>query len=170
MVTWKRPGPRLSAPLAIRLSRRSLPAILGIYLAIVAVWACLISIPLHLLATDGSSFGSSLRLALWAMWGPDNLLSRSDGSFIYYAIATVNAVVGVLLPVFVLGAFVFKLFHHDPLVWREKISVEAHPSGYYVLTARFYNHFQSAAADVRVRAWLRWNPVDNRTVYRKQET
>ncbi len=65
-------------------------------------------------------------------------------------LAVANALVSVLLPIFVLGAFVFKLFRHDPLVWRRGVTIEAHPSGYYVLAARFYNHLKVATADVRV--------------------
>jgi cation transport regulator ChaC len=117
---------------------------------------------------EAPTFASGVRQSANALWSPADLMGRQDKALAFYMIATINAVVSVLLPVFILGAFVFKLFRHDPLTWRKKISVEAHPSGFYVLAARFYNHFTVPAADVRVRAWLRWIPPDNLSVHRNK--
>lgn len=160
--------PRISSPLAIRLSQRPLRVILLTYLTIVALWVCLVAITLHLIDREGANAGTIVRRALLAMWSPDSLLAQANKSVPFYVMAVANALMGVLLPLFVLGAFVFKLFRHDPLVWRQRLTIEAHPSGYYVLAARFYNHFEVPVADVHVRAWLRWTAAENPTVLRNK--
>lgn len=160
--------PKITAPFAVRLSRWSLPVILLFYLVLVLVWALLVAVGLHLLERSPAGFGELLRTAFWAMWGPDNLLARPGESFGYYVLGVANALMSVLLPIFLLGAFVFKLFRHDPLRWRNSVTVEAHPSGYFMLTVRFYNQFSSDVADVNVRAWVRWVLPSDQTVYRNR--
>ena len=168
-LTLRRKLPRLSSPLAIRLSRWSLPVILLFYVALVAVWALIVAISLHFVQRAPADFPELLRRALWSIWGPDNLLAPADQTFGYYVVAVANAIVSVLLPVFVLGAFVFKLFRHDPLTWRRHLTLEAHSSGNFALTARFYNEFNREVADISARAWIRWNPPANDTVFRNRK-
>jgi hypothetical protein len=163
--SWGR-HPLLQSPLAVRLSRLSLLHILGIYLAIAASWVTISAVALYVLEDQDRSFVNSVRLALWAAWGPGNIFGQADRPLVYYALGILNALLSVLLPVLLLGAFVFKLFQHDPLEWRQKLTVEAHPSGQFVLAARFYNRFTVDIADLRIRAWLRWTPLDNRSVRR----
>lgn len=160
--------PRISVPLAIRLSRWSLPFILLLYALLVAAWSTTIAALLLLVAREPAGYTELLRRALWGMWGPDNLLARTGESAGYYAVAVANAAAGTLLPIFVLGAFVFKLFRHDPIVWRESLTIEAHPTRNYVLVVRFYNRFRPEVADVGVRAFVRWVPPSNETVYRNR--
>lgn len=160
--------PRLSTPFAIRLSRRSLVGVLLTYVALVTVWVGIVSVAVYHLGNRGVDASEALRQALWGMWGPDNLLGVRGESTGFYIVAAANALVSVLLPVFVLGAFVFKLFRHDPLKWRKGLTIEAHPAGHFVLAARFYNRFTVPVADVCVRAWLRWTSAENPTVLRNK--
>ncbi|WP_336030202.1 gamma-glutamylcyclotransferase family protein [Geodermatophilus sp. FMUSA9-8] len=155
--------------MAIWLSKLDLPQVVGIYVVLVLGWTLVVS--LVLLVDDGGQGGfvDLVRRAFQAMWGPDSLFAERGRSLLYYLLALVNALVSVLLPVFVLGAFVFKLFSHDPLRWRRKLTLEVHPTGYFVLAARFYNRLTVDLADVRVRAWLKWTPPDSPTVHRNKQ-
>ena len=49
------------------------------------------------------------------------------------------------------------------------MTFEVHPTGYFVLSARFYNRLAVDLADVRVRAWLKWTPPDSPTVHRNKQ-
>ncbi|MGR7025134.1 gamma-glutamylcyclotransferase family protein [Geodermatophilus sp. URMC 62] len=156
-------------PLAILLSKLDLVQVVGVYVLLVLGWTLVVSTVL--LVDDGGSSGfvDVVRRAFQAMWGPDSLFGEPGRSLLYYALALLNALVSVLLPVFVLGAFVFKLFSHDPLRWRQRPTLEVHPPGYFVLAVRFYNRLTVDLADVRVRAWLKWTPQDSPTVHRNKQ-
>ena len=160
--------PVRQTPLAMLLSRLSLPAILGIYGFLTAVWILISSAALYFIDPGTRSFGDAMRRSTWAMWGADNLLGQDGKPLLYYALGVLNGCVSIVLPVFLLGAFVFKLFRHDPLQWRSTLTIEAHPSGVFVLAARFYNKFTVDVADLRVRAWIRWIPDESETVRRNR--
>jgi hypothetical protein len=160
--------PIRQTPLAILLSRLSLPAIVAIYGVLTATWILACGLGLYWLDPRDASITDALRRSTWAMWGADNLLSQDGKSALYYTLGIVNGAVSITLPVFLLGAFVFKLFRHDPLQWRRTLTVEAHPSGSFVLAARFYNRFTVDISDLRVRAWIRWIPDESETVRRNR--
>jgi cation transport regulator ChaC len=161
--------PQFSSPFDVRLSKWSLPVVLVTYLIFSLVWILLVAGLLVLLERPQPNALEAFRQSAWALWGPDNLFDLHGQSASFYSLAILNAVVGVLLPLFVLGAFVFKLFRHDPLVWRRSVSLEAHTMGHYVLAIRFYNGFRVPLADVQVRAWLRWRPESHPTVFRNKQ-
>lgn len=167
---WQRSHPRLQTPIAIRLSRLSLVAIVGIFVAAAGVWLLVSATGLYLIRPQGDvSFWETIRQAAWAYWGPDNLLEAAGQSPAFYLLAVLNGAVSLLLPIFLLGAFVYKLLQHDPLSWRTRITLEAYPTGAFVLTARFYNRLRVDISDVRVRAWLKWIPDETVSVRRNRQ-
>ena len=159
--------PILQSPLAVRLSQFTIPKIIVLYVVASAAWSVAGWLVVKV-SDPGRSWLEAARHALWIVWGPDNVFDGTTTSIGLYAFGLLNTVVTVLLPVLLLGAFVFKLFRHDPIRWRTSITVEAHTSGNYVLAARFYNSFKVPVADLRVRAWLRWVPHDNQSVRRNK--
>src|SRR5262249_26154181 len=57
---------------------------------------------------------------------------------------------GVLLPIFMLGAFVFKLFHQEPLTWRKIVSIESRYNQPPLLVFRFYNSSTSDLVNMNI--------------------
>ena len=152
--------PPLSSPLAIRLSGLLLRQVVLIYVLLTMTWISAMSGLLHLLRRPRGSYGDDVRRALAGMWSPGDVLDVPEQSPLYYVAGVANAFVSVLLPLFVLGAFVFKLFRHDPLTWRRTMTVETTGPGWIVLAPRFFNSLTVDVADVTVRAWLRWVPAE----------
>jgi hypothetical protein len=119
------------------------------------ILACVLGALLSLTHTPRWSFGRGLRGAFSASWGLNDLLAESGQSAVFYLVAGVAEVVGVLLPVLILGAFVFKLLRHDPLVWRKKMSLEQNPSFGPTIAIRFYPGTRSPLADMNIRIFCR---------------
>jgi hypothetical protein len=159
--------PVRESPFAIRLSRLRLLQILAVYVLVVIAIVCLHALLLFVYASTSSrTLVESVRESMSISWDPGTAFTQPGRPIALYLYGIANALIAVLLPTLLLGSFVFKLFQHDPLQWRRSLTIEAHPSGHYVLAARFYNRLPVDAADLRVRAWLRWVPTDNKSVRR----
>ena len=160
--------PRSSTPLALRLSRHSLGAVVLTYIDVLLSWITILALSLYFVEQPQVSFLSTLRRAAASAWSPSALLDSAGQSPLYYLLALVAALIAVLLPVFLLGAFVFKLVRHDPITWRRVLTYEAHSTRQYVLSVRFYNHLTVNTFDLEVRAWLRWRPRSTPTLVRNE--
>ncbi len=138
-VHWWHRHPRIRSPLGLTLARWSLTRIVLAYVVLSLLLASLLASVLRAVSKDDVSLLDAVRKTFPAVWtGGAGLLDRDGESSVYYFLAACMTVVGVLLPLFLLGSFVFKLFNRDPLVWRSVVSVEDHEHG-PVLDFRYYN-------------------------------
>ncbi len=165
LIHRSRHHPLMTSPLAIRVSKWSLSFIFLAYAVVSLLWAAVVGAGCWLMTVPAESAPAAAREGLAALWAPENLILKPGQLIPFYLLATMNAFVSVLLPLLVLGSFVYKLFGQDPIVWRGRLSLEAsppesHPIGSFVLVARFYNQIRVDAADVRVRAWLRFTTAE----------
>lgn len=140
--------------LASRLSRLSFSALLAVFIAAMVVSALATSALLSWLGRARPPFLEAFRTTLAAMADPGELLRAQGESLLYYLVAAVATVVGVVLPVLLLGAFVFKLFQRDPLVWRKTFSLDT-DGGRQVACFRFYNGTTTPLVNVTVRGLAR---------------
>lgn len=137
------------------LARWKLTRIAAVYLAVSVAVAVVLGAGLYATRRDGAGFGKSVRDTLIAVLNPGELLDVDGQNPIYYLVAGLAGFVGILLPVVLLGAFVFKLFQQDPLAWRQNLSIDDHMTGYPVLRLRFYNAVASPLVNVTVQAVAR---------------
>ena len=149
-----RSHPALRHPLVGRLSRANLTSVVVVFLGATFAMVGLVAVVVSSMGRPGRSFGYGFRFALANMWNPGDLLERDGQTAWFYLAAGIDALSGVLLPTFLLGAFVFKLFQRDPLVWRRTVSVE-NLGGWPVLRFRFYNATRSPIARVEITVYAR---------------
>jgi cation transport regulator ChaC len=140
--------------MASRLSRLSFSRLLLVFVAAMGATALVAAVLFSWIGRNSVPFWERLRLTLAAVADPGDLLRVDDESLLYYLVAVVVTLVGVILPVLVLGAFVFKLFQRDPLVWRRKFSLETEKGG-DIACFRFYNGTTTPLVNVTVRALAR---------------
>lgn len=145
----------LGTPLSLRLGKASLLAIIALYVTASVALALLSGAVLSVLHRPRWDFGHGLRLAFEALWGLGELVREDGQSTGYYLAAGAITVAGVLLPLLLLGSFVFKLLRHDPIKWRRKASLEDDPVLGAVLSIRFYPGTSSALGDLTTRVYAR---------------
>jgi cation transport regulator ChaC len=150
----RRLHPALRHPLVGRLSRASLASVVAVFVGASFALVALVAVVVSATGTPPQGFGTAFRYALANMWNPGDLLERPGQNIWFYSAATLDALQGILLPTFLLGAFVFKLFQRDPLVWRETVSVE-NLGGRPILRFRFYNSMRSPIVRVEVTVYAR---------------
>ncbi|MFG1890299.1 gamma-glutamylcyclotransferase family protein [Micromonospora sp. NPDC049051] len=154
-VTGRTYHPRLGTPLSLRLGKASLLVIVGSYVTLSVASAMLGAVALSLLHRPRWEYSRGLRLTFEALWGLGELLREDGQPAAYYVVAGVITVLGVLLPLLLLGSFVFKLLRHDPIKWRKKASLEDDPVYGALLTIRFYPGTSSELGDLCVRVYAR---------------
>ena len=151
----------LRTPLATRISRLGLSGILLIYLAALAVSAVAGGLVFHATGVGGpdeslkSSIFSALSMALGARdphQGGDLDLAGVTG--------VVLAVIGVILPAWLLGAFVYLVFKFDPIVWKKTASYENPGNGRAHVTFRFYNGSSETISGMKVKVTARYTTDD----------
>ena len=93
---------------------------------------------------------------LLLMLSPANVLTGDSDGWSVYLAAYLAEIGRVVLPVYLLGAFVFKLFNADPIEWRGKASLEDRVEDHSpALSVRFYNGTASPLVNVTIRAFAR---------------
>jgi cation transport regulator ChaC len=147
--------PSVRFRLVLWLSRLSLRTVVLIFIVVSFALSAAIAGLLTATSSPRIGFDASLRSAISNAWNPGDLLDRPDQSFWFYTVAWLDALVGVLLPTLLLGAFVSKMLQHDPLVWRRTVSVERDINGLPVLRFRFYNGTRSPIVRTRVEVYAR---------------
>jgi hypothetical protein len=147
--------PIMKFPIVIRLSHSSIWTLGFVFIFTSFAASALIGLLLTITTRTPMAFDEAFRFAISNSWNPGDLLQRPNESTWFYAVAAADAVLGVLLPTFLLGAFVFKLLQHDPLVWRTTFSVEKDINGFPILRFRFYNGTRSPIVRVRVEVYAR---------------
>lgn len=147
--------PILGTPLSLRLGKVSLLAIIALYVMTSIALAMLGTVALYRLHRPEWPFGHGLRLTYEALWGLGELLREDGQSTEYYLVAGAITVLGVLLPLLLLGSFVFKLLRHDPIQWRKNASLEDDPVLGTLLSIRFYPGTSSALGDLTIRVYAR---------------
>ncbi len=145
----------LGTPLSLRLGKVSLLTIIALYVATSLALALLGAIALRPLHNPPWTLGHAFRLTFEALWGLGELLRENNQSGIYYTVAGAISVLGVLLPLLLLGSFVFKLLRHDPIKWRKVVSLEDDPKLGAVLSVRCYPGTSSALGDLTIRVFAR---------------
>lgn len=118
--------------------------------------ALILLVILRLAQLPGGPATPFMRDFLLMLFSPNSLLDRGDDSVLLYSVVLVASILRVILPVFLLGAFVFKLFRDDPLVWRKSISIEESAiDGPAVLRIRFYNATSSPLVNLTIQVFAR---------------
>jgi cation transport regulator ChaC len=156
MLAWRRQRhPELSTPPALHLSRLSLVGVFAVYLTATLACALVITAAGQLIARPRMNFTRALRDGFAAVLDPGGILLRDGQSGPYYVVVAIASIVASILPVMLLGAFVYKLFRADPLVWRRTLSVEDGPDGRAIATVRFYNRTRTPLVDMTIRVFAR---------------
>jgi hypothetical protein len=140
-------------PVAIRLSdwtlSRILVAFVGAVLSIAAAGGGLI----HFVGKNPGTFAEGFRKAFGELLNPGALIQMPGEEPAFYLVAIVLALLGLFGPIFLLGAFVFKLFVNDPIVWREVASLQDRYDVGAVVVFRFYNATRRPLLGVTVRVF-----------------
>lgn len=120
---------------------------LGVFVALTGVMTLLV----ELLITDHERLQrpSPLR-ALNATWSPGDLLRVPGQSPGFYGIGGLYGLVAVLLPIALLGAFVFRLFWHDPIQWRSTYSDDTTRDDGSTFDFRFYNRSRAPLVNLNI--------------------
>lgn len=147
--------PRIRTSLAVRVGRLRLPAIVAVYALACLFAASLLAVTLAMVSAKGVNFGAAFRRALATIFSPGEILLADGESPAYYLFGGIASLLGILFPIFLLGAFVFKLFQQDPLVWRETVSLEPRPNRPPVLCFRFYNGTTSTLSRISIQVIAR---------------
>lgn len=149
--------PRIRTSFAIVLSRHSVGRITMLYLVLSLMLAAIFGCIFSLTRSDHPSFGAAFRLALASLWTTVDPLNVGRGAetISYYAAAASTTALSVILPLFLLGAFIFKLFRHDPIEWRQMVSVINYRGFGTSLHFRFYNGTIEELGDLRVEVFVR---------------
>ena len=153
MIRRRRAHPLVCDSFVSRLSGWSLPLIVGGYLALMAGCAALGALPLHLLERPAWPPGADVRSMVLEILNPGGLLGRAGQSTGFYAFAVAACLVGYLAPIFLLGAFVFKLFVRDPIVWRRTVALQDRIGLGAVLVFRFYNAGRRPLSGLTVKVY-----------------
>jgi cation transport regulator ChaC len=152
--------PQIHTPYVLRASRYTFLTIMAMYVSASVVGSALLAAGLAITHVPNWDYARAYRSAFSSTWGLADLLEDDGQPAIFYILSAVGAIAGVLLPIFILGAFVFKLLRHDPIVWRKKVSVEETSEHGTALAIRFYSGTHSPLADIRVRVFLRVQSSD----------
>jgi cation transport regulator ChaC len=143
--------PSLVTPLAVRLSQWSLKRLVAVYVVASIVVTGLLGLGLWATARPRRDLWLTLRQTFSVLWGDGDLLTTGGQSILYYLLAAAVAVAGTIMPLFFLGAFVFKLFRRNPMVFRRDLAVIDYRDLGPTLVFRFYNGTRSPLIDVSVR-------------------
>ena len=151
----RKPHPVIRTSLAIRVGRLSLPALVGVFVLATLISAAVLT--LVVAGTDRTNSGivTAFRVTTASILQPGTMLQESGQSFGYYAAGFAAGLLGILMPIFLLSAFVFKLFQRNPLVWRRIVSVESRLGKPPVLVVRFYNGSSSTLIGTRIQVIAR---------------
>jgi cation transport regulator ChaC len=147
--------PELTTPYSLRLAHVSIGTIIAGYVAASLVAAAAIAAGLSALHTPRWAVGRAFRSSFATLWGLENLFAEQGQKPAYYVLAGAASVLGVIMPLLLLGSFVYKLLRHDPVQWRPKLSIEDNPEFGAVLSARFYAGTSSALGDLRITVYAR---------------
>jgi cation transport regulator ChaC len=148
--------PNLRHHLSLIIGRRSLLQIVGIYLVATLASSVIRGVLSSAVSHRREPVSSAIRNVLSNLINPGDLLETQNEGVAFYVVAAVAGFLGVVLPVFLLGAFVYKLFQFDPITWRRKISVETTwRNSKPVMTIRFYNNSRSALLDNEIQVVAR---------------
>lgn len=131
--------PKLKRSTALTIGKLSIIQIFAIFVAISVASAALFAAIMSVVSNRGMTFEAAFRACLSTIWNPADLLQESGESVGFYVCAGTASLLGIALPIFFLGAFVYKLFDLHPVEWRSTISFEADPEGQPVMAVRFYN-------------------------------
>jgi cation transport regulator ChaC len=142
--------PRIRTALSLKIGRLNLISIVGVYLAITLVSAAILAALMQAVDARSRGFSHLFRATLSAVFSPGDLLTADGESPAFYTIAAFATLLGVLLPIFMLGAFVFKLFQQEPLTWRKIVSIESRYNEPPVLVFRFYNSSTSDLVNTKI--------------------
>jgi cation transport regulator ChaC len=143
--------PLLVTPLAVRLSQWSLKRLVALYIAASLVVTLVLGLGLYATARPHRDLWPTLRATFSVLWGDGELLTADGQTVPYYVLAASVAVAGTIMPLFFLGAFVFKLFRRETIVWRDGLSVIDYRDLGPTLVFRFYNGSRSPLVDVSIR-------------------
>ncbi|MGW0486517.1 hypothetical protein [Nonomuraea sp. NPDC003214] len=153
-LAWRKRHPVIKTSFALTVSRWKLHRIVFLYAAVTIGIGAATGLALHLARAEDRSISYSLREGFGAILNPGDILKAED-SLLFAVIGLLTSMLGVIFPVLLLGAFVFKLFHQDPIVWREALSIEDHLDGFPVLIARFYNGTTSPLVNITIQVFAR---------------
>ncbi|MEU4355860.1 gamma-glutamylcyclotransferase family protein [Streptomyces virginiae] len=148
--------PRIKTPAALLLSRRSFSSILFFFVAASLAVSALLALGLTEYSSHKISYLTAFRLTLSSVWNPGDLMFQEDESAGYYVFAGFSTLAGAVVPVLLLGSFVFKLFNRDPLQWRSKISLINRPGEGAVMVLRFYNGTQMSLVNMSIDVIARY--------------
>lgn len=149
--------PRIKTSLAIILSRYSLARLTLLYVTVTLALAGVLGYTFSVTRSDEPSFGTAFRSALASLFTTVDPLSSEGGNqdFPYYIAATCATVLSIILPIFLLGAFIFKLFRHDPIIWRKSVSIINYRGFGPSVHFRFYNGTNEELVDLRIEVFAR---------------
>ncbi|MFG3557459.1 gamma-glutamylcyclotransferase family protein [Micromonospora sp. NPDC047557] len=147
--------PRIRTSLGVRVGRLRLPTIVAVYALACVFAASLLAFTLTTASAKGMHYGIAFRLALATIFSPGEILLADGESPAYYLFGGFASLLGILLPIFLLSAFVFKLFQQDPIEWRKVVSLEPRTNGQSVLCFRFYNGTTSTLIRVSIQVIAR---------------
>lgn len=145
--------PRLRRTLPLFISQQSITLIVVIYLVSSFLLSVLLAVGVHYTHPDRPSMAASLRMTISGIYSLRDMLDPADSGegYAYLLIAWLTETLGLLLPVFLLGAFIFRLFQQNPIVWRKNISVLDFRNLGPTLAIRFYNGTADTLVNVRLR-------------------
>jgi len=158
----ERRHPKLAGSVSSRIAALTLTQLVLAYILTTVVLAAVLALPSST-ALVSTSYGVRWLLAFDALWsGGGSALASSRALDLGLFVALGLKLLGVLLPVLLLGAFVFRLFKRDPLVWRNRVSYLPPRLGADSgrLLVRYYNKDWSPLVAVSVRAYARFS-LDN---------
>lgn len=144
-----RKDPEISSPLAVTLSEISMVNLVLLYLLVEILLAPIFATGFYFTRQDNASFWSCLGLSFSTLWAVADPLGVEKAAPAFYPISAVAVALGLLLPLILLGSFVFKLFKHDPLRWRNHVAV-ADYQGSPVFVVRFYNRSRQPLANLQI--------------------
>ncbi len=149
--------PIIRTSTALRVSRVSIPGIIAIFLGLTAVLMAVLTVLFFATVVGWDQPGLFPSYFLTLMLAPSSLISTTQAQpWAVYAIVYIADTLRIILPVFLLGAFVFKLFRVDPLRWRGRLSLESQLRDQVpVLRVRFYNATSSPLVNLRIQVFAR---------------
>src|SRR5690242_10876759 len=103
--------PRLSRSLPLWISQRSITRIVLIFLAVEFALSVILALFVMWLRPDHPGFVEGFRASSSSLYSIHDIMEDvPNDAYGLLAVAWVTQILGILLPVFLLGAFVFRLF------------------------------------------------------------
>ena len=150
---WRGGHPLVRDTFINRISRWSLRRIVFSYLLSMAALAALGALTMQRWGRQTPPYSTEFRNMAQELISPGSLLSQGGQAATYYTVVFLVSLIAYLSPIFLLSAFVFKLFVRDPIVWRRNFTIEDRIGCGAVLVFRFYNASRSTLTGLTIKIY-----------------